>query len=112
MSYRDRRDVCPRCGTPLVQAGAARGCEGCRGVWLSVAHVQEMASAMQSPPAPVQLGGLVEDRPAMPCPDCSEPMQPIRTFGISLDMCKKSHGIWFDANELGALLFRMASTES
>jgi hypothetical protein len=81
-------------------------------VWLPVAQVQDMASVMQDPPSPVSISGVVEERPPMPCPDCTEPMQPIRTFGISLDMCKKSHGIWFDANELGTLLFRMARTES
>ncbi len=112
MTYRDHNDRCPRCGTPLVQAGAARGCEGCRGVWLPVTHVQEMASAMQDPPAPVTIQGVLEDRSPMACPDCTEPMHPLQTFGISLDMCKKSHGIWFDANELGTLLFRMAKTDS
>jgi Zn-finger nucleic acid-binding protein len=112
VTYRDHNDRCPRCGTPLVQAGAARGCEACRGVWLPVSNVQEMASAMQNPPMPVKISGMVESRQALACPDCTEPMEPISTMQVSLDMCKKGHGIWFDANELGTLLFRMARTGS
>lgn len=110
MSYRDLRDVCPRCGTPLVQAGAARGCEGCRGVWLSVENVRDMASSMQTPAAPIELAGVPENRTSLPCPDCTEPMDAVAVFGISLDVCKKRHGMWFDANELGTLLFRLAKT--
>lgn len=109
MMYRDNSDLCPRCGTPLVQAGAARGCEGCRGVWLSAEHVRDMAASMQTPPAPVDLAGTKENAQALPCPDCTEPMETVRTFGVAIDVCKKRHGIWFDANELAALLFRIAS---
>jgi Zn-finger nucleic acid-binding protein len=110
--YRDNHNLCPRCGTPLVQAGAARGCEACRGVWLTVEDVRDMASSMQSPPAPVELGGNLEARSPLPCPDCTEPMEPLSVFGISLDVCKKRHGIWFDANELASLLFRAARPPS
>lgn len=108
--YRDANNLCPRCGTVLVRAGAARGCDGCRGVWLPVANLQEMANSMRSPPQPVYLGNVVENRPSIPCPDCTDPMSPILTLGISLDMCTKNHGVWFDANELSTLLFRLATT--
>ena len=110
--YRDRNNLCPRCGTPLVQAGAARGCEACRGVWMTVEDVRDMASSMQTPPAPVELSGAEENRPALPCPDCSELMETLLAFGVSLDVCKKRHGIWFDANELGTLLLRVAKPPS
>lgn len=110
--YRDNNDRCPRCGTPLVQAGAARGCEGCRGIWLSVENVRDMASQMQTPPAPIELAGDPETRSPLPCPDCTESMEALTVFGISLDVCKKRHGIWFDANELAMLLFRVAKPPS
>lgn len=110
--YRDNNDLCPRCGTPLVQAGAARGCEGCRGVWLPAEDVRDMAARMQIPPTPVELIGTSANRQPLPCPDCTEPMDTVDIFGIPLDLCKKRHGIWFDANELGSLLFRVAKPSS
>lgn len=110
--YRDNNDLCPRCGTPLVPAGAARGCEGCRGVWLPAENVRDMAAQMQHPPMPVELIGTAASRQALPCPDCTEPMETTDVMGIPLDICKKRHGIWFDANELGSLLFRVAQTPS
>ncbi len=111
--YRDNSDVCPRCGTPLVKAGAARGCEGCRGVWLPADDVRDMASAMQQPPSPVEIVGVpATGRQPLPCPDCTEPMDTLDILGIPLDVCKKRHGIWFDANELGSLLFRVAKPPS
>ena len=110
--YRDNNDLCPRCGIPLVQAGRARGCEECKGVFFTTEDVRDMASAMQSPPAPVQLGGVEDGHLPLPCPTCTEPMRPLLTHGVSIDVCKKGHGIWFDANELGTLLFRLAQPSS
>ena len=81
-------------------------------MWLTVENVRDMASAMQMPPAPVELAGVEESRPPLPCPDCTEPMEPLLAFGVSLDVCKKRHGVWFDANELAALLFRVAGPPS
>lgn len=110
--YRQSGDICPRCGTPLVQAGSARGCEGCRGVWLSGEHVRDMASSMHTPPSPVELLGIPATRQPLACPDCTEPMDAVDVLGIPLEVCKKRHGIWFDANELAALLFRVAKPAS
>jgi Zn-finger nucleic acid-binding protein len=111
--YRDINDLCPRCGVPLKQAGAARGCEECRGVWLSVEEVRDMASSMQTPPTPIEIAGApATDRTPLPCPECTEPMEAVNVFGIPLDVCAKRHGIWFDANELSSLLFRVAKPPS
>jgi hypothetical protein len=82
-------------------------------VWLSVEDVRDMASSMQSPPAPVEIAGTpATDRSQLPCPTCTDPMDAVNVFGIPLDVCTKRHGIWFDANELSSLLFRVARTPS
>ena len=47
------------------------------------------------------------------CPSCSAPMQPEIVHGVTLDICPDCAGIWFDADELRALLAKdvLALTE-
>ncbi|MFN0250654.1 MAG: zf-TFIIB domain-containing protein [Kofleriaceae bacterium] len=81
-------------------------------MWLPVENVRDMASSMKTPAAPVEITGVPENRALLPCPDCTDPMEALFVFGISLDVCTKRHGMWFDANELGTMLFRIAKTDS
>lgn len=108
MIYRDSMERCPRCGTDLEDAGAARGCRSCNGLWLSFANMQEMAAQMQTPPRHVALLAAPVKREPLACPTCTEPMQTLELFSIAIDACEKKHGVWFDANELGQMLFASA----
>jgi len=57
---------------------------------------------------PVPLPLVVDKRrELLPCPTCRDSMLARLLFEIPIDVCTK-HGIWFDANELGAVLFRAA----
>ena len=40
---------------------------------------------------------------AMRCPKCRADMEPVRHGQIEVDRCRRCHGLWFDAGELGAL---------
>ncbi len=40
------------------------------------------------------------------CPDCSTQMRQETVHGVQLDVCPKCAGIWFDAEEMRALLTR------
>lgn len=104
------RDRCPRCGTELVDAGAARACTGCRGLWLGLGSLDEMVIQMQPTPARITLEMVAEERTPMACPQCSEPMRTVSLYGVAIDACGKRHGVWFDANELGALLLRSVAS--
>jgi Zn-finger nucleic acid-binding protein len=42
-----------------------------------------------------------------PCPTCATPMATVAISNVALDRCA-THGIWFDAGELTALLERAA----
>lgn len=40
----------------------------------------------------------------MECPACSQPQVIVEADGVELDLCLAGHGVWFDAQEIGALL--------
>lgn len=109
MMYRDALVRCPRCGSDLVDAAAARACSQCRGLWISIASMNEMTQAMMVPPHPVPLIAAVEARQPLPCPECTELMQTLVLHGVQIDACAKKHGVWFDTHELGTMLLRAAA---
>lgn len=103
--YRDSFFRCPRCRTELEAAGRARGCRGCRGVWIEEATLIEMVRAMHNG---AETAGLqFHDRAGdgLPCPSCGDGMAPVTLETIDVDRCG-THGVWFDADELEGALHR------
>lgn len=94
---------CPSCqDKPLVEAGQTSRCEVCDGAWIAeetlVALLEQRASALVKLPWKPREG----DQP-MPCAQCKTPMAMLDLGDVKLDRCAQ-HGVWFDANELTALL--------
>ncbi|MBL0219963.1 MAG: zf-TFIIB domain-containing protein [Myxococcales bacterium] len=107
MIYRDEREQCPRCSTELIDARAARGCSTCGGLWIGVGDVQEMVQQMQTPQRPMELTFEIDQRTALACPSCKDPMRTLNLYGVPIDSCVK-HGIWFDAKEFATVLWMSA----
>ena len=105
-AYRDEREQCPRCRTELTDAGTARACSTCTGVWIGMGEVQEMAIQMQTPLEPVTLGIVEALREPLACPSCKNAMRTVTLYNVPIDVCGKNHGVWFDANELALVLLR------
>lgn len=106
MAYRDEYPHCPRCNAELTDAVVGLACAACRGIWIAPSSVQEMAINMQIPPTLIDLPFRDEPvREQLRCPACSEGMQTRSLYQVPIDVCDK-HGIWFDANELAAVLMR------
>lgn len=106
--YRDSFDKCPRCAIELADAGSARRCTGCGGLFVEEAILSEMIVEMV-PPGPLtrlQLAILEREEPALPCPSCGEPMQQSTIHHVPIDRCGKGHGAWFDRDELETALRR------
>lgn len=109
MIYRDEREKCPRCGVDLSHHRTGASCGSCGGTWLTVESLQDMTSNMQTPPEPAVLPWGTESRQPLPCPRCTEAMDTRTLHGVSIDVCGKRHGIWFDPNELATVLLRSAT---
>jgi len=76
---------CPYCATPL----ALVSCPSCfarmfRGSRFCARCGAEAARADAAP------------RPARPCPECRQPLAPVRVGGAVLDECRRCGGLWVD----------------
>lgn len=93
---------CPICQAPLVEAGRTNRCATCDGAWVRedvlVAMLEQSASTLVTLPWRAN----AEDH-VRPCPECAVAMQTVALGTVALDRCA-AHGIWFDAEELAALL--------
>ncbi len=94
-------------------------CAACHGVWVSREMIDRLVSSHADDTMLLALApGLAATRAARatstdrrdvryrPCPECAKLMNRVnyaRISGIIVDVCK-SHGTWFDAHELPALL--------
>ena len=94
--------ICPACNTTLEQAGYTYRCTSCNGAWVHedalVGMLEERASSLIElawKPRP-------DDKPRN-CAACGTPMQTVNLGTVALDRCE-AHGVWFDPNELVALL--------
>lgn len=109
---------CPACGQGLATARVGelelRECRACGGLWLDRAVFELLGTSRERqgavlgalPPAgppPAAPQGPVKYRP---CPACGQLMNRVnyaRRSGVVLDVCK-SHGLWFDRDELRRVL--------
>lgn len=93
---------CPCCNQPLVQAGRTWKCEGCDGAWVRdevlVPLLEQSASTLVELPWQPN----AEDH-IRACPECAKRMETVKLGTVALDRCA-THGVWFDARELAALL--------
>ncbi len=92
---------CPVCAKPLELAGRTFRCEQCNGAWVTeeavVAILEARASHLVRLPWEAR-----QDQPR-PCASCGVAMQTVNLGSVALDRCAQ-HGVWFDADELTALL--------
>jgi Zn-finger nucleic acid-binding protein len=101
--YRDSEVSCPRCGVALIDAGSARACNECHGLWLEQVVLHHMVEQMQTPPAPISLTFAKHERTPLSCPECSDAMTTLKLQDVEIDRCEK-HGLWFDRDELQIVL--------
>ncbi|MEO8702443.1 MAG: FHA domain-containing protein [Kofleriaceae bacterium] len=109
VTYRDSFDTCPRCTAALEDAGSARGCRTCGGLWLDEAVLEEMVLAMRPgrPLDRLELDVVARAAAPLACPACGDPMQATEVHEIPIDRCAK-HGVWFDKTELELALRSVA----
>ncbi len=93
--------ICPVCDSPLEEAGRTFRCRLCEGAWIAedtlVAILEQRASTLVDLPWQDR-----QDKPR-PCAECKAEMQTMNLGSVQLDRCP-THGVWFDADELAALI--------
>jgi Zn-finger nucleic acid-binding protein len=77
--------ACPYCSTPL----ALVACPSCFAKIFKGARYCPRcgAEAARAEAAP---------RPVRPCPECDEPLSPVRVGSVTLDECRRCGGLWVD----------------
>lgn len=101
---------CPSCGEPLDTAGRTDRCKKCDGAWIGedalVGMLQERTSTLVFLPWQPR-----EKDNERTCAACGKPMQWVNLGSVKLDRCP-DHGVWFDADELAALLAQAKAFKS
>jgi Zn-finger nucleic acid-binding protein len=105
--------LCPKCQSDMksVQVGKSSlwECPSCEGMWVDATTLQQICAEKEQQAAVL---GMPVDAPTpahletnfryIPCPVCQALMNRInfaRCSGVVIDVCK-SHGAWFDKDEL------------
>ena len=117
VSLEEKAGDCPRCRVALEQnrigQTSLRSCTKCDGVWLQAATFEAICAEREKQSAVL---GFLDRRTLrgtpmtkinyVPCPDCGQLMNRsnfAQASGVIVDICKH-HGVWFDADELPAII--------
>ena len=110
---------CPRCRIDLQTCAVGESivevCDRCGGLWVDTAAFQRICERREQSAAFVGLGSplpapgahaTIDTVRYVACPLCGKLMNRVnfaRHSGVVVDVCK-SHGTWFDKDELGRIL--------
>lgn len=93
--------TCPVCKSELHQAGRTDRCPTCTGAWIHedvlVGMLQERAATL------VELPWQPRADSPRACAVCASAMQTVNLGSVALDRCPQ-HGVWFDPEELAAVI--------
>jgi hypothetical protein len=90
-------------------------CPRCRGLWFDAGELAVLAEKLGRSPAPTEDAALERaGAPEAPrsCPRCDRSMDKGYLGSaprVLVDRCAAGHGLWFDHEELGALVSQMAA---
>jgi len=103
--YRTAELNCPHCKHAL---GETALCATCEGGWVSESSLQKRLEAVtvDNTLEPNFDGFEKTGVQRYECPVCHDPLDVVRINGIEVDRCASAHGIWFDAQELQAVLLK------
>ncbi len=113
--------ICPVCRQDMIvveyHSIELDYCTGCKGVWFDAGELEllltayageEMAHFLQGVQGGVE---AVSEEKKRRCPICALKMHK-KAMGseplITVDVCARQHGIWFDGGELGVLVKHLA----
>lgn len=98
---------CPRCRTAPLTGGELRHCPNCQGSWIPEEALHARFTTMTSEIKPQIRWEVTPARLGLPCAACGHTMEALLLFDVPVDRCH-AHGVWFDKDELAAVLHRSA----
>ena len=116
--------ICPVCRQPMIIVEHHRieldYCPKCAGVWFDVSELELLVHGAGLPEADFSPGTLlrrpeVKESPQVrKCPLCHRKMKAVAIGepGITIDVCTRGEGLWFDGGEVRQLLTQMAAKAS
>lgn len=93
---------CVSCSKLMVRSGKTERC-ACGGAWVPEAALISMAE--QQTGTFVNIEWKSRRGEVRSCPQCGQGMVPVSVGSVALDRCV-AHGVWFDSDELDAVLRR------
>lgn len=103
MGYANMRPMnCVSCSKPMARSGNTERCT-CGGAWVPESALIAMAERRTG--TFINLNWKPRRGTVRSCPQCGQGMVPVSVGSAALDRCV-SHGIWFDPEELEAVLKR------
>jgi Zn-finger nucleic acid-binding protein len=114
-STREVRLNCPVCDKPMVvfeiDEVEVDHCVGCGGTWLDAGELELLLDgAANRDDLLASMGRTVaNDEVPRRCPICDKKMQKVQSGcgdnePVTVDKCKRNHGLWFDRGELTAVM--------
>jgi Zn-dependent protease with chaperone function len=106
VANQSRSMTCPRCaGQPLAAALTKQGvevdhCRTCGGVWLDKGEIFYFARSAKALIVELQRAEKAAQPGDVPSPATGQPMQRLNVFGVELDMCGETGGLWLDKGEI------------
>jgi Zn-finger nucleic acid-binding protein len=111
MRFSESPRVCPACKESMVvfelDGVEIDRCLRCAGTWLDAGEVDQLARLQGGAPDRLTSaiagadGGRKGERR---CVRCSARMRAVALDKIEIDRCPRGHGLWFDRNEMEALI--------
>lgn len=73
--------------------------------WAEVPAVSvALAAVVLVAVAPAEVGKMLHEDKIIKCPRCNINMKKVTKKGVTIDVCKKCHGMWLDDGEIDKLV--------
>lgn len=105
--------ICPRCKEEMIILELDNVeidfCSECKGIWLDSGELEMLLENEEKNNLfNFFMENLYNNEEKLKCPVCSKKMLKVEfnknELTITVDKCKKDHGIWFDENELYSII--------
>ena len=106
--------MCPKCREPMIiaeyQGVEVDCCLSCGGNWLDAGELAWLAELTGAQPGRINdalQSAAPGPRTARRCPRCNKRLRSITVAAeppLELDRCPRGHGLWFDADEMAAVI--------